>query len=44
MTGRRGQLKIMNDKCLQIALVAILVVREWIARQASHPDSSPASL
>jgi hypothetical protein len=31
MTGRRGALKIMNDKCLQIALVAVLVVREWIA-------------
>ena len=40
MTGRRGPLKIMNDKCLQIApglhhLVAVLVVREWIAADST---------
>jgi len=40
MTGRCGPLKIMNDKCLQIApglhhLVAVLVVREWIAADST---------
>jgi len=39
MTGRRGPLKIMNDKCLQITpglhhLVAVLVAGEWISAES----------